>query len=159
MHTSEGQNDENISFKVAHIFPNAPKTGFRLQLHLHGLRYSCRCQTVMQIERTCFLSPLSLSDNRDVFWMSGSCRLHRQNNIRRCDPPSRINLPLLQPAEPRSRAVLCLSWQQLISGGGCPQSSCIFHPPCTLQKKKKWRRMKTVDRWCSKCKSEAWNRC
>lgn len=59
--------------------------------------------------------------------------LHGQNNIRRRDPASRINPPLLQPAEPRSRGDLCLSWQQWVSGGGggggggCPQTSCIFH--------------------------------
>lgn len=98
-------------------------TGYRL--YLHGLQYSCRSQTVMQTEKTCcFLSPFSLSKNHGVFARLMH-RLHRQNNIRRCDPPSQINLPLLQPAEPRSRGDLCLSWQQWISGVGCPQTSCI----------------------------------
>lgn len=69
-------------------------------------------------------------------------RLHKRNNIRRYDPPSQINPPLLQPAEPRSRGDLCLSWQQWVCGRGV-SSNKLHVPPCTVKKGKNER--------CSRC--------
>lgn len=103
-------------------------------MHLHGLQYSCRFQTVMQTEKTCcFLSPLSLSENQGVFArmiITGST--DRITSADATHRPESICLFSSRPSRGREETSACHGSNGDLEGG-CPQTSKHF-PPCTLQK-------------------------
>lgn len=120
-------------------------TGCRLELHLHGLHYSCRFQTVMQIEKTCcFLSPFfSLSKNHGVrarMRFTGST-----DGITSADMthrPKSICLFSNRPSHGREETSAYHGSNGYVEGG-CPQTSCMFHH--ALSRKGKNER-------CSRCR-------
>lgn len=102
-------------------------TGCRLELHLHGLRYSCRSQTVMQIEKTCcFLSPFfSLSKNHGVrVWMIFTGSTDGITSADTTQRPKSICLFSNRPSHGREETSAYHGSNGYVEGGVLKQAAC-----------------------------------
>lgn len=128
------------------VFCMSTNTGYRLQLHLHGLQYSCRFQTVMQIEKTCFLSPfLSLSENHGVFapmiFTSSTDRITSADATRR---PKSIYLLSNRPSRGREETSAYHGSNGHLEGGVSSNKLHCHHALCKIEKKQKKKQLEII---------------